>query len=207
MQLNNPALVNRLALLSHIDEFGRLFIPQTVFHFNDVNPLLTVVNLPPGNTPSEEPFMATQLALSRRCFRRAFGGCSAEFLRVFTSYSSVLQLFILPRQSFFTPLYKSKTNIMAANILNMMFTELFDAMDIEHDQHLQLFAQLCFTEPILPPALPIQLMTASISAHVVLENVFDLNGTTPDCLLDTKFAKLWRLAYGVVPYLTRYFIQ
>jgi hypothetical protein len=204
VQLNNPALINRLGLIDHIDEFGRLFIPQTIFHFNDANPLLTLVNLPRADTPSEEPFMATQLALSRRCFRRAFGGGSAEFLRVFTSYSSVLQLFILPRHSFFAPLYKSKTNIMAANILNSLFTELFEAMNIEHDQQLQLFAQLCFSEPILPPSLPIQLMTASINAHVVLENVFDLNGTTPDCLLDTKFAKLWRLAYGVIPYLTRY---
>lgn len=201
ISINNPALINRLRLLDYFDEFGRLYLPQTIFQFNDANPLHTIVCLPRATTPSEEPFVAAQLALSHRCFRRAFGGGSTEFLRIFKSYSSILQLFLLPRNSFFTPLYNSKTHIMAANLLNAFFGDLFRAMEVDDEQHLLLFAQLCFATPELPPSLPIQIVSASVNASVLLENIFQLNGVVPDCLLDTSFAKLWRMAFSIIPYL------
>lgn len=172
-----------------------------MLQYNNANPMETKVFLPPATTASEEPFMATQLALSRRCFRRAFGSVSSEFLRIFQSYSSILQLFLMPRNSFFTPLYPSKSHVMAANLLNAFFSDLFRAMDIDDDEHLQLFAQLCFAVPDLPPSLPVQFVAAAIPVGTLLENVFKLNGCVPDCLLDTHFAKLWRMAFSVIPYL------
>lgn len=199
--VNNPALANRLDLLLHIDMYGRLYVPRSVFHFNDAQPLLTTVNLPRATTASEEPFVAAQLALSHRCFHRAFGSSSSEFLRVFKSYSSILQLFLVPRNTFFTPLYNSKTQVMAANILNSMFGEMFASMQVPHDQHPQLFAQLCFSNPDLPPALAVQFVTSSVNGDTLLENVFQDGGLVPDCLLEFRFTKLWRMAYSVIPYL------
>lgn len=92
---------------------------------------------------------------------------------------------------------------MAANLLNSFFTELFLAMDVNYDQHMLLFAQLCLAAPQIPSSLAIKAMAASVTADSLLESIFNANGTVPDCLLDTKFAKMWRLAYSVIPYLTR----
>ena len=138
-----------------------------------------------------EPSIASQLALTKRFFYGAFGSKCNGLLTAITSFTKAAQLFMAPKNSYFSPLYESKTNIIACNILNAMFDDMFDALRIAEDYRATLFSKLCSQNPMDSGNFAF-VSNKALDIETVLGILFDTDGDHPDVVEDTSFNDMWR---------------
>ena len=200
--LRNPGLISKLNIITNIKKFNHIYLPADVFSFDSEHPLETVVNLPllvEDDVDESDGQISRNLALTRRVFYRAFGGeVYEEAMDVAINYSKAADLFFVSRSSLLQPLYPSKSMIIAANILNVLFETLFSHMHIPHNKHADYLKSFC--NPL--PGFGDEFETNKASSHGVnlLEALFpkDLTQVKPS-LQDTPFTELWKFALQALP--------
>ncbi len=205
--LRNPSLISKLNVIANIKKFNRIYLPASVFSFDSEHPLETIVNLPQLVTDDEsDRQISRNLVLTRRVFYRAFGGeLYEEAMDVAINYSKAADLFFVARSSLVRPLYPSKSMIIAANLLNMLFDTLLSHMHIPNSEHADYLESFCNAQP----GFGEEFETNKAASHGVklLAAIFPENlGMIKPSLQETSFVDLWKYAIQSLPAINTYVI-
>ncbi len=212
--LLHPTLFQRLGIVENLFKYNRFYLSSDVFSYNVARPKLSKITLPKLQKPlyrvvldyedvgaDEDELYATctQLAVTPRVFYRAFGGKQYNnVLKACYGLSSTARLLISTKSSFFAPLYNSKSMVIACNILNMMFMEMFDFMGIQSEQQADFFSKLQDAKVPSHPRI-IKASRSSIDIDTLLEIIFSLGQTSfLTSTVRSNFYELWQHAYKVV---------
>ncbi len=211
--LMHPTLFTRLDIVDNLFKYNRFYVPREILAYNPEQPRLTRTTLPRLHVVfhrvvldyedvdgTEDGIVAqsTQLAVTRRLFYRAFGGKQYDnILKACHSLNATAQLLMPTNSSFFSPLYGSKSMVIACNILNAMLSEVLTYIGIRSEQQASFFEAM--RESNLPqhPKI-IKASHSTIDFDSLLEVIFCLGNGVLRSVLETDFYDLWQHSFKVV---------
>ncbi len=209
--LKNPRLFSSIGFRDWIVKYNRIYVPKDIIQFDAVNPLMTVCKLPSSvvgaapkvenNVEADEDQTMTsitlsQLGLTKRFFYYGLGDLYLSAISACDKISLTGQLLLCDFQGLMLPLYESKSMVMACNLLNAMFTEMFNYCGIPPSDHRSVFDSLSGIDP--PKHSQISALSGRSEAYNMLGLIFDLGEMSFNSVTESGFYKLWSHALPVV---------
>ncbi len=148
--LHNPSLFKSLKTIGWLAAYNKVYVPSSIFSFNWQQPLKTKCELPllesrkvlDDEEEDARDILAPQLGLTKRFLYQAFGLNGNQLADISAALSTGVKLHAEAKNNLFQPLYRSKSMILAANLLNILFETCFEAMTLRQSKYSVAMKQL-----------------------------------------------------------------
>jgi hypothetical protein len=221
--INHPKLFNELELVKNITRYGKIYIPKEVLHINIQKPWETTFcwnSLPKkvmvevyeeedqGESAEleegdeEDLASQSQLVLTKRIFYRAFKGQAVAIMELLNKMGPVMEIHMMPTNSFVMPLWETKSQIIAANIINAFFDDVFEVIGVPHLQRKSFFdsmKQAKFSSP------EIITQSQAVLGSKFVATIFPMEiCSAPQSILECPYFKKWLAVDSVLATLNKY---